>query len=314
VHRRNARLFEIYVPIRHVPTGAIIAVAEFYKDAAELEAQLKDAKRDSWIVTGLVGLAMIAGLFSIVAKGSHTIEQQKSFLTKKIDMLSELLQQNRELRQRIVLASQRSTEIDEHHLRRLGSDLHDGPAQLVGLALLRLDEVFAATNAEAGDREAITSALGDALEEIRNISAGLALPEIERLSLTDALSLVVSEHEKRTKTQVSCTLSDLPLNLSHAVKLCFCRFVQEALYNSFRHAGGKGQSVMAKCRNNRIQVTVSDHGPGILRKALTGERPALGLAGLHNRLESVGGKLDVWSRPGAGTRLTAYLPISGVRT
>ena len=180
---------EIYVPIRHTETQDIIAVSEFYEVATDLERELNRAKLESWIVTALVSFSIIAGLYSIVAKGSKTIETQRTSLADRVALLSDLLQQNEQLRQRVQRASRRSTEDAEHHLRRLGSDLHDGPAQLLALALLKLDQLLGDTAGRTEDRASVRNVLNDAMSEIRNISAGLALPEIEPLSLTEALTV-----------------------------------------------------------------------------------------------------------------------------
>jgi signal transduction histidine kinase len=302
---------EIYVPIRHTETQDIIAVSEFYEAATDLERELARAKLESWIVTALVSFSIIAGLYSIVAKGSKTIETQRASLAHRIALLSDLLQQNEQLRQRVQHASRRSAEDAEHHLRRLGSDLHDGPAQLLALALLKLDQLLGDTAARREDRASVRNVLNDAMSEIRNISAGLALPEIEPLSLTDALTLVVAEHELRTSTSVSCIIPNTSIELSHPTKLCLCRFVQEALSNAFRHAGGVGQSLTATWSDKIIEIEVLDRGPGFeLTPHREKRRRALGLIGIRNRLESLGGHLIVNTKPGEGTRLTASLCVS----
>ena len=257
-----------------------------------------------------MSFSIIAGLYSIVAKGSKTIEMQRASLADRIALLSDLLQQNEDLRQRVQRASRRSAEGAELHLRRLGADLHDGPAQLLALALLKLDQLLDGTQAHPADREMVRGVLNDAMSEIRDISGGLALPEIEKLSLTEALTLIVAEHERRTSTSVACALSYESIELSHPTKLCLCRFVQEGLRNAFRHAGGVGQRVSAAWTDKLIVIEVSDLGPGFEPTLHRGKRPALGLAGLRNRLESLGGHLTVNSKPGEGTKLTAYLSIN----
>ena len=92
-------------------------------------------------------------------------------------------------------ASRRSTELNEQFLRRVGSDLHDGPAQLIALASLRLDAIRQLVSAipqipasKSEDLDTAQNALDDALAEIRNISSGLVLPELEGLTLTEILT------------------------------------------------------------------------------------------------------------------------------
>lgn len=301
-------LFEIYVPIRHSVTNEIVAVAEFYELTSELNRELIASQINSWLVTAIVSFTIIAGLYTIVANGSKTIETQRTALANRISELSGLLQQNEELRRRVQGASRRAAEATELQLRRLGADLHDGPAQLLALALLKFPSAVEG-GTQASERQILRGVLEDAMAEIRNISSGLALPEIEKLSLTQALMVVASEHERRTSTTVACEFASRPIELSHPTKLCLCRFVQEGLSNAYRHAGGQGQAVTLTWSDSFIVVEVADRGPGIEKGASERKRPALGLIGLRNRLESFGGHLTVISAPGAGTRLTAYLPI-----
>lgn len=304
-------LLEIYVPIRHTESGEILAVAEFYEVTTELNRELRRTQIETWLVMAFVSLSIILGLYSIVANGSRTIDTQRAALAKRIRELSELLAQNEHLRRRVQDASRLSAEAAELQLRRLGADLHDGPAQLLALALLKLDRVSDGLSAERSkDEQAIRSVLRDAMSEIRDISGGLALPELEALSLPQALMLVAAEHERRTCTTVSCEFPKRSIHLSHSIKLCLCRVVQEALSNAYKHAGGAGQRVVATWSESLIVIEVSDCGPGLPALPTTGKRASLGIIGLRHRLESLGGSLNLAGEPGKGTRLTACLPIN----
>jgi signal transduction histidine kinase len=241
-------------------------------------------------------------------KGPGTHKETDS-LAARIAELSGLLRQNEELRQGLESASRRATEDTELQLRRLGADLHDGPAQLLALALLKLDLLPEGSAESPDEREMIRSVLQDAMSEIRDISAGLALPTIDRLSLAQALIVVATEHERRTSTRVSCEFPTASIDLPHTTKLCLCRFVQEGLSNAFKHAGGVGQTVSASWTDTMIEVAVGDAGPGFNSAPREAKRPALGLIGLDSRLESLGGRLTITSQVGGGTRLTAFLPV-----
>jgi signal transduction histidine kinase len=315
-HAENARereadefLLEVYVPVRESKSGRIIAVLEFYENADELLEQISKAERHSWAMTALVTIAMMTALFSIVANGSRTIDEQRASLTQRVSQLSELLEQNRALRLRVERAARNATEDNERFIRRLGYDLHDGPAQLIGLALLRLDALSPAK----GDSEnlaTIRNALSDALTEIRNFCAGLLLPEVQGMTLHEALLHVARDHERRTRTAVLCSISELPADAPQFMKICLCRFVQEGLNNAFRHADGKGQRVSARQEGRNIMIEVADEGPGMCLQNAAGVRVRLGLTGLMDRIESIGGTMMVTSTPGAGTRLTACLPMT----
>ena len=121
-------LLEIYAPIRKTHTDRIIAVAEFYERADQLRNDIFKARLESWLIVVVIAICTIAALFGFVGRASRTIERQ-------ITELRALLAQNEELRARVERSSQRALEVNERYLRRLGAELHDGPAQLIGLAL-----------------------------------------------------------------------------------------------------------------------------------------------------------------------------------
>lgn len=209
----------------------------------------------------------------------------------------------------------RSVETNDLILRRVGADLHDGPAQLISLALLRLDSLdprLRSQNAEASleDFERIRGALVDSLTEIRNLSAGLALPELEALSPGDTLRIAVQRHERRTGTKVKCQIDELPHRLPVPLKAGLYRVVQEGLNNAFRHAEGAGQAVQSSCEAGAIQLVISDSGPGFRFEDEMPDGEGLGLKGMRDRVASLGGVLEIRSAPGEGTQLTASFKIA----
>ena len=326
----GARLLEIYSPVRAKGSDRIIAVAEFYEAADDLEQQLLAARVSSWMVVAVVTLAMFALLFGIVRGGSQTIARQQQELKTRVRELSALLKQNEELHERVRRATNRATETNERFLRRVSAELHDGPAQALGFALLRLDSVkqyidgceytediegcpYKGKMTGNNDVDSIRSSLNEALQEIRNLSAGLALPELGELSLRQALQRLVRTHERRTGTTVAMRIVDVPPALPLPVKIGIYRFVQEALHNTFRHGGGKDVQVQVDMDDKGIlQIVVSDAGPGFE----PGHRPVssdhLGLVGMRERIESLGGEFLLDSAPGQGTRVSASLSLDNL--
>ena len=302
---------EIYSPIREKFTGRIIAVAEFYVKAELFQKILFQAKLQSWMLVGFVTMVMLGLLFVIVHRGSRTIDYQKMALESRVEELSIL-------RNRLKSASRKSTELNEHFLRQVGSDLHDGPAQLLGLVLLRLDALKDLYPAEVdkkdtdqNDFKIVQDALKDALEEIRNISAGLVLPELEGLTLAEVLTKAIKTHELRTGIKIDRHLDRLPSNVNRSACICFYRFVQEGLNNANHHALGAPCEVIAYCTDDMIEVKVTDGGPGF-DPADMGKRNSdsgLGLAGLRERIESLGGKFEIQTSIGQGTVLTAKFSL-----
>lgn len=303
-------LLRIYNPILQPWSGDVVAVSEFHEIATDFERGLRVARVRSWLAVLVVTLGFFLALSAIMLRGSRTIDRQSRTLQQRVRELSELLAQNRALHARVQRASQRVAALNESHLRKIGADLHDGPAQLVALAALRLDTAATGPKASARKREQelaeIKANLDEALDEIRSISSGLVLPRIEAAELPEILTKVVRAHEHRTGTPVKLSLSDRAPPLPPSAKICVYRFVQEALNNSYRHGGGKGQRVEQAGEDGCITVEVADDGPGFDPAAV---RPdGLGLSGLRERVESLGGRFSVESS-GNGTRVKMFLRL-----
>lgn len=291
-------LLQIYNPVLQPWSGKVVAVSEFFEVADEFERSLKQARLLSWLAVAAFTTIFFGLLSIIVLRGSRTIDSQRRALNDRIDELSALLRQNEALRARVQRATQRATSLNESYLRRIGADLHDGPAQLVAYASLRLDSPkLADPRTPAEEREAsltnIKTSLDDAMAEIRAICSGLMLPHIETDSLAALLKRAIVAHEQRTGVTVDLLLNETPAYLSRAAKICIYRFVQEALNNGYRHAGGIGQKVTQSSEGSQVTVEVADEGHGFRMSDVPPEK--LGLAGLRDRVESLGGVFHLFS-------------------
>ncbi|MDX2309062.1 MAG: histidine kinase [Hyphomicrobium sp.] len=311
----RGNLLEIYAPVRDTATGRVIALAETYEETPTLDERLDAETGEGWLVIVAAALGLLGLQGAIVHRGSQTIDRHREALHQKISALSDMLAENEELRARAYKANQRTAEINEGFLRKIGAELHDGPVQLLGMALMRLDVVrkvlaLGKTGWDAETDEDFTlirEAVNDSLDEIRNVSVGLAPPEIERLQAGATLELAAQRHMRRTKKPVDLAIGPLPPDIPYAVKSCLYRLAQEGLNNAFRHASGTGQVLSAVVANDVLEVTVSDRGPGF--EASDGANFGQGLSGLKERVEALGGEFVMTSAAGRGTRLSARFDL-----
>jgi len=307
----TSRYLEIYVPIREHHTGRIIAVAEIHEVTEPLEERLWWLRLTSWLVRIGVTSLIMAGLFWIVRRGNRIIMAQQRQLADRMIEAERASRRNQILRERIQRASGRVTELNERYLRGLGADLHDGPAQLVGLAALKVEHVRLARTATQREEvlQSLDVFLADALRDIRAISKGLVLPEIEGLPLPEVVRRAARAHERRTGTTVALRCDDISQPFPDAAKMCAYRFVQEGLNNAFRHAGGNGQAVTCEFNDAVLRLTVEDSGgTGHARQDEPGS--GLGLAGLRERVESLGGAFEIRKVPNGGTRIEMTLKVT----
>ncbi len=295
-------LLEIYSPIRDAATGAVIGVVEFYDAATDLSRELREARLQTWLVVGAVTVGMLAMLFGVILRGGRVITSQRSALRDKIQALSSLLDQNRDLRGRVDDANRRTAEINERQLRRISADLHDGPMQLLAYTSLRLNAGEAISEDE---RRSMLGALSEALSELRQISRGLTMPELEGASPAEAARRAVVAHQNRSDMAVRFEADAGLLPLPPAETICIYRFVQEGLNNADRHAGGSGAAVSVAREGDQIVVKVRDDGSGF---DASEAKEGLGLSGLRERVRGLGGAFEVQSSKGQGTIIVAFLP------
>lgn len=314
----ESQLLEIYTPVRLRGSDEIIAVAEFYQQTDDLDNELASASRRSWLIVGGVTLVMYLLLAGFVQRASDTIAIQQRELALQVNRLSELLVQNAQLHDRVSRAAARTTALNERFLRRFSAELHDGPAQDLSLALLKLDNVMVdcadipGAEACADELDTIQETVRRALQEVRSTSAGLLLPQLSGLSVADTVRHVVRSHERRTGTTVRLETQHLPDVVPLATKIALYRVIQEALNNATRHAAGVGQrvAVSADIAGDLLSIDVADDGPGFdADESLTSDEH-LGLVGMRERVESLGGTLIIDSAPGTGTTVSVYLSLT----
>jgi len=312
------RLIETYAPIHAETLGKVVGVAELYQTTDELTRETDAAQRRSWLVVTAAMAAMYALLFGLVHRGSETIVKQRRELDDRVAELSALLARNEQLDARVRGAAARTTALNERFLRRIATDLHDGPGQDLGFALMRVETMAARAPAEGApsfsaaqrdDLQAVRTGLESALRDLRAISAGLQLPEIERLPPTEIAERAIRDYERKTGVKVAFAATGATADVALPVKITLYRLLQESLANGFRHAGGAGQRVALAQDAGQIVVEVRDDGPGFDAQQ-SASAGGVGLAGMRERVHALGGAFELNAAPGQGTAIRALLPLS----
>lgn len=303
-------MLEIYAPIRDIHSGKVIAILEFYEDAQALKEQLSRAHWQSWAVTALVAVAVVGGLFSIVSEGSKAIDHMRGSLSHRIMQLKELLRQNEVLRARVERSGRDWNDGNAGFMPRVAMNLRDGPAQSISFALVQLNTLNRELSTGA-ELTAVRDALSKALCDTWDICAGLQLPEVKNLSPADALLKVVRDHECQSRMAVDCKI-DIPNqgDIPEFIKICASRFVQVCLGSTDRDDNIKSAIVSACSDSEALQVETiavsqAEGDPEAFENALH-----LGLSGLWDQIESIGGTIVVEAESNRTIRLAAWLPLS----
>ncbi len=315
-HARWPRLLEVYVPIRSGAHSEVIAVAEVYYAMDTLEREIHAAQQRSWALVTFATLAIYLLLYGLVRRASETIHSQQRDMSHQLQQLRTVLEENDHMRERLREAGVSMTTLNEEFLIRIAADLHDGPAQTIAFALMRLDEFaetchgcIASTSDAAQELPSIQGALQSSLRDVRKISSGLALPGMTELSLANTARRAVRDFERMTGQKVMLENDEVLDSAPLAVKITVYRLIQESLTNSWRHAPGGQPLVYVHQLDDEVIVTIADQGVGFdTHAAAVGGR--LGLAFMRERVRLLGGVFDVDSAPGRGTVIRARLPLS----
>lgn len=200
----------------------------------------------------------------------------------------------------------------EEERQRIARELHDDTAQRLATLLVRLRILERSTD-ESGWRDAVADVreeLKSCAEGVRRIARGLRPPELADAGVVVALRSHL--RTLRTGVDMDVGLDAEPVDplLSSDAKLVLYRVVQEAVSNAVRHARGTTVTVRLRAAESRVEAIVEDDGEGFLPDAV--QRSGLGgmgLVGMEERAGMVGGRVDIDSRPGEGTRVTVSIPI-----
>jgi signal transduction histidine kinase/CheY-like chemotaxis protein len=241
-------------------------------------------------------------------------ERQNARLTKELETLNrsleaQVIQRTRELQ----ALSLRLLRIQEDERRAIARELHDEVGQLLTGLKLQLESAQKA----AGDtplRTQIAEAMATAsnlLEHVRILTQQYRPRVLDDLGLQPALEWHARQFTKQTGIAVALDVS-LPAGgrLPGELETVAYRIIQEALTNAARHSQAKLVSITAATTDDKkLIVEISDRGRGFdVTKALA-RTDSLGLAGLRERVNLAGGRIEIYSRPGEGTRISTEFPL-----
>jgi len=191
--------------------------------------------------------------------------------------------------------------------------LHDSTSQSLTSLLVGLQALGQSTSGELRQRtESLRRIVSETLEEVHGIAWQLRPSALDDMGLAAALERYVADHHERYGLAVDLVIHGLrDVRLSPEVETTIYRIVQEALTNVARHAQADQASVLIEHRDEKTLVIVEDNGIGLdSNTAIKGSREHLGLYGIRERAELLGGKLLIESEPGRGTSLFVDIPDS----
>jgi two-component system NarL family sensor kinase len=216
---------------------------------------------------------------------------------------------------KLKVLAQRVVRSQEDERARLSRDLHDGISQWLVSIKLQIESGIVKLSGHAAQPESArvsfdraASQLNDVLGEVRRISHDLRPALLDDLGLTAALDHLCHEFSEHSSLPVQFASHGKADQVSDVGKTVLFRIAQEALTNIKRHAGASAVQVSLEGEDRTVKLSVSDNGSGF-DVAHIAEHPqrGIGLRNMHERLEAVGGTLELTSAAD-GTHVVATLP------
>jgi signal transduction histidine kinase len=277
-------------------TRSLIAVPLIYLDRMVGVIEAANKARGSFNQHDLELLSALASPTAIAIENARLFEQ-----------LRERREQLRQLARQVVVAQ-------EEERQRLSHELHDEAGQM--LTALSIQLRLTQSDLPAGADE-LRSRLGEAaglaedtLDMLRSIARDLRPPALETAGLNSTLEGLC--HNFAHWIQLSIHYDGAEVNgLSDAANISLYRFLQEALTNIAKHAGATEVWISLDKQEDGISLSVKDDGKGFDPNGVqfkTGPQQGIGLVGMRERLELLGGRVEIEAAAGQGARLTAYLP------
>ncbi|WP_096226144.1 sensor histidine kinase [Geobacillus sp. FJAT-46040] len=204
-------------------------------------------------------------------------------------------------------------EAQEEERRRLSREIHDGPAQLLAHVLLRSDLVEKVIK-ERGTEAAIAEIrdfrkmVRSVLSEVRRIIYDLRPMALDDLGLVPTLKKYLQTTEEYNKgVHISFVHIGEEIRLPSRMEAAVFRLVQESVQNALKHAEARHIDVKMEVTCHHLLVSVKDDGKGF--DPSVKKENAFGLIGMRERVELLGGTLDIRSKIGSGTTVFIRVPL-----
>jgi signal transduction histidine kinase len=314
--------FMIWISLRLGQRGAATAVLLISGIAIWATSQGMGPFAMESMNDGLVLLQTFLGVVSLTSlilaaatterrKASEALRQRVEDLAALNDQNAWLVEEVRKGNQQLHALSQRLMKAQEEERLHLSRELHDESSQLVAALTMQLGLL----EGDANQPEALAQRIAElrrATNEIQNnlhqLAVNLRPASLDHLGLVTALQQYTDEfgrkyHIKADFEAVGFQAKRLPIE----TEIALFRIVQESLTNVALHAQANRVDVLINWHDTRVVATIEDDGVGFVLSPSAMES-TLGLFGMRERVEMLGGRLAVESSPGKGTTVTAEVP------
>jgi PAS domain S-box-containing protein len=207
------------------------------------------------------------------------------------------------------------TLTEERERHRLATELHDRISQSLVISKIKLEALRKSGHSRKLDKalEEVCNSLGQTVQDTRTLTFDLSNPVLYELGFETAVSEWLADQiQKKHGIAVEFEDDGKPKPLDDDVRVLLFRDVRELLINVVKHANAHKVKVSVRKLDNRICVTVEDDGVGFDPAdviSMAAKRGEFGLFSIRERLEDLGGHLQIDSAPGCGCKVTMTAPL-----
>ncbi|MFZ0890583.1 MAG: ATP-binding protein [Candidatus Binataceae bacterium] len=246
-----------------------------------------------------------------VVRARDQLELRVEERTREIERLYQELKQRDQLRARLI---EKLIGAQEDERRRIARELHDDTSQIIGALALGLDTAIATLPAGASsDRLQEARALAvRTLDGIHRMTFDLRPSVLDDLGLFPAIEWYAQRDLERRGIAVRCECDDSGGRLPAEIETALFRAVQEAITNIVKHAHAETVLIQYVLGEKAVTIEIEDDGEGFDPagiSAIASDGRGLGLAGIRERVELLGGTAVIDSAPGRGTRVVLTVPL-----
>ena len=200
--------------------------------------------------------------------------------------------------------TQELVDSQENERKRISRELHDEVGQNLTALRVQLDQVKGLDPESQGALARAAKLTERSLRTVREIARGLRPAMLDDLGLGPAIQWLGRDFSRSTALDVEVEVGGSLTSLNEAQRTCLYRIVQESLTNCYKHSQASSARVVLQEGPTEVVVTIEDHGRGMA----SGHRHGIGLLGMRERVEELGGEFTFESSPQAGTLVRATIP------
>ena len=208
--------------------------------------------------------------------------------------------------------SRQLIEAQEQERTWIAREMHDDINQRLSIVAMELDRQGQNLQASADELRwsmaEVYKQISELSSDIHSMSHRLHSLKLDSLGLAAAAKSFCCELAERQDVEVQFSSERVPRKLPEAISLCLFRVLQEALQNAVKHSGVRYFRVSLVGSTNQVALTVCDEGRGFRPEEVL-PKGGLGLTSMKERLNLVGGKFDIDSKPSRGTIIRAFVPM-----